>query len=457
MIRLFFRLVVIAVLAAAAAWLADHPGALTFDWVGYRIETSANIALLILLLAFALLYIAVRFFLWLRRRPRAYAMARAESRRRQAYRLLGDGFMALGSGDAAGGREAGQRAARLLPESEQGPALLLQAQAAIAAGDNKDAEGLLTGLLKHKETEFAGLRGLVAAAIRRGEHAKALAYARQAADLRPDQPWLLRERVNLEAGAGNWPVAASLLDRAARKHALSADEARLQKAHIALAAAEAAKQRGEKILARDQALKAAKLALDFAPAQVAAAQHLLDAGKSWRAERLLRKAFQRTPHGDIAAAYLAAFAKADPATRPSKITKLIGPRTDHAESLYWLTKSMVESNAIASARIYAARLLGAEGESARYCRLMADIERLEWHNSQAVQDWTMRANKAAPDQAWVCRICGTSHAVWSHQCNTCQAFASLTWTQPNPSGAPREPGLFPALQSATEGPPTRPS
>jgi len=38
---------IIAVLCAAAVWLADHPGVVTVTWQGYEIRTSSVIGLLV--------------------------------------------------------------------------------------------------------------------------------------------------------------------------------------------------------------------------------------------------------------------------------------------------------------------------------------------------------------------------------------------------------------------------
>ena len=71
MIRFFFGTLVVLLLAAAAAWLAQSPGDLTIVWHGWRLETSAALAG-ILVVALAMVTAALyRFWLWLRRRPRA--------------------------------------------------------------------------------------------------------------------------------------------------------------------------------------------------------------------------------------------------------------------------------------------------------------------------------------------------------------------------------------------------
>ena len=61
MIRLILFLVVIALAAAGAAWLADQPGGIVLSWRGWRAETS--LAVFALVVAAALATIALTWCL----------------------------------------------------------------------------------------------------------------------------------------------------------------------------------------------------------------------------------------------------------------------------------------------------------------------------------------------------------------------------------------------------------
>ena len=56
MIRFIIWLTGIVALAGLFAWAADRPGALTVDWLGYRIETPVPVAAVVLLAAMFLLH-----------------------------------------------------------------------------------------------------------------------------------------------------------------------------------------------------------------------------------------------------------------------------------------------------------------------------------------------------------------------------------------------------------------
>ena len=57
--NMVIRFVVSALVAVGAVWLAERPGTLTFDWLGYTVEISIMVALTLLAVALFLIV-----FLW---------------------------------------------------------------------------------------------------------------------------------------------------------------------------------------------------------------------------------------------------------------------------------------------------------------------------------------------------------------------------------------------------------
>ena len=95
MLRAVLVFLGLAALGVAAAWLADHPGLISMEWGGRRIETSTAVAataVLILLIIVAALY---RFWRWLATSPMALSHLRAEGRRRKGYQSLSSGLVAV--------------------------------------------------------------------------------------------------------------------------------------------------------------------------------------------------------------------------------------------------------------------------------------------------------------------------------------------------------------------------
>ena len=82
--RWLFFLIKVGVVAVLAVWVAEHPGHVSFVWLGYRVDTRIGVLLailLVLLLLFMLLHGLWRL-VW--RGPRDLGRLRAERKRRRA-------------------------------------------------------------------------------------------------------------------------------------------------------------------------------------------------------------------------------------------------------------------------------------------------------------------------------------------------------------------------------------
>jgi len=172
MSRVILVLIVLALAVGAGVALAADPGFASLQWLGWRVDTSAAAALLLLVGISVALAALWRLIGWLATAPARRAVARESARRRQALDLLAKGYLALAAGDAA---EAGRQARKLGALKGQAPGLshLLAAQAAEARGDDGAAQLEYASLLAEPEGRAAGQRGLRRLALQRGEAAGA--------------------------------------------------------------------------------------------------------------------------------------------------------------------------------------------------------------------------------------------------------------------------------------------
>ena len=221
--RLILFVLWAALLIGIAVVVADHEGAVSVEWLGYRIDTSTSVVLIglaIVAVASALVY---RVWRTVATAPRRWRRARALRRRERGYRALTLGLVAAAASDRAEAQRQSRRASALL--EGQPLALMLGAQAAQLGGDAAAARRLYDQMLTHPDTAFLGLRGLIAAALDAGDQRAALDYAARARALSPDAPWLLDRLFELHAEMGDWTAAAAVADRAAKLRALDGPEA----------------------------------------------------------------------------------------------------------------------------------------------------------------------------------------------------------------------------------------
>src|SRR5437764_7922863 len=180
MIRILVFLLIIALLAFGAVWVADRPGDVVITWLGHRIETS------VMVLAVALAAVAVvTAMLWsllaaIVRSP-GHLLRRLRSRRGvRAYLAVSQGLVAVGSGDAVAARRFMDEASRNAPDEPL--TLLLRAQTAQLCGDREGATRNFELMAARNDTRLLGLHGLSVEARRRNDPAAALRYAEEAAN-----------------------------------------------------------------------------------------------------------------------------------------------------------------------------------------------------------------------------------------------------------------------------------
>ena len=425
-----FAGICLAVLAigAAAAWLATHSGVLVLEFGNLRIETTVvRAAVVVGVVVFASILVH-HAWLWLMRSPASVGAARAQRRRREGYLALTRGMVAVAAGDVPEAERYAALAAKRLHEPPL--TLLLSAQAAQLAGNETEAERHFTAMLERSETEFLGLRGLLAQAVRRGDRVKALALAERARALRPNTPWLLRELFALQTADGRWADAEATLGQAIKAKALPPEETRHRRAVLVYQRAEAAAKEGRSAEALKLAGEAAALAPDFAPALVLAARQQQAAGKTQKAARQLIEAWSRAPQPDLAEAYLALYEGVDPAARLKRVAELVKERPEHPESRLVLARAATIAGDLAAARRELEALIGGRAPASvgpRAARAMAELEEKQYGDGASAREWLLRAAQAPPDPAWACGNCGWNGPAWSIRCPACGGFDTLSW------------------------------
>ena len=421
--RVLLYIVELAIIVAAAIWLAERPGEVRIDWLGWRIETSAAVLLLIVLALAWVLAVLRGIWKWMRRAPGRFVEARRERRREEGYEALGRGLAAVAAGDAQEARRFARKASTLLDE----PPLtrLLTAQAAQLGGDEKEAERQFQAMRDDPATEFIGLRGLLAKALRDNDREQALVLAERALALKPTAPWLLKQTFALQAEAGKWRSAMVTLADAAGRGAVEKETAR--RARTALLVALAG-ETDDALEAKHLTSEATELAPGFAPAAVKLAELHAAAGAERKAIKTLERAWAAQPHPDVARAWLALRANAPPLDRLRWLQRLTSTHEGHAEARLALAEAALDAQLWGEARRQLHDLSALP--TPRAIRLMARVEREERADIEAARAWLERQPTADPDPAWVCNSCGAQATLWTARCGHCGAFNSLTWKPP---------------------------
>jgi HemY protein len=417
----------LAILIAAAIWVADRPGHVSFDWLGWRVDTSVGVLLAALLLLMALAAILYRLWHIIVRGPRRLAERRGERQRLKGYRALTQGMVAVAAGDAEEAKRQARIAHGLL--SEPPLTLLLAAQAAQLSGDETAARRYFTAMLERPETAFLGMRGLLNQALAKGDTAEALRLASKAHAERPQAGWAAKALLDLELKQGEWITARSTAKAAEKLKVIDRERFRRIEGITRLEQARLETDPSRAVtLARD----AVRHLPDFVPALAIEARILARGGRGREAEKILEKAWSRgLAHPMIAGAYAALRPDESALDRARRFERLTQGRPDAVESRLTLAETAIAAGLWGAARKALEAVAAAEraAPSLRLCRLMARLEEGEHGDLAAARRWLTLAADAPPDPAWVCGDCGAAASDWTARCGHCGEFDSLAWKE----------------------------
>ena len=215
--RLWFGVLLLLLLAAAAAfgwhWLASDPGYVMIRVRGTTLETSLVFALVVLLIAWGVLSIVVRFARWpFRAWGRAY--------RRRGRERLASGLTALAEGRYTHAeRDLGKASSHA---ALRGPALLALAQSAHERGSEERASEALDRIEGPAATAALALRAQFM--IDNGRPGDALALLKPAAANGTLPPRGLRLLVDAALASGDTRAALDALPALARTQSLAPDD-----------------------------------------------------------------------------------------------------------------------------------------------------------------------------------------------------------------------------------------
>lgn len=395
MIRVAIFLVALGLLALGIHWVADRPGAISITWLGWRIDTSIMVAkaALLLVIAAAIFVWSLLVMLW--RAPGRTGEAMRRRRDERGRKAIMRGLIAVGSGDARAAQRYTDDAQKLAPNDPL--ALLLSAQSAQLAGDRAAAERTFRAMTQHEPTKLLGLRGLFIEAQRRDDIVNARHYAEEAAKIAPSLPWAGQAVLQIRCASGDFKGALDMLERNRASGALDRDTFKRQRA-VLLTANALALEDSDRETAKASVFEAVKLAPDLVPAASLAARFLAENGEVRKATKTIERAWQASPHPDLAETYVYLRFGDSALDRLNRARRLASLAPNNIEGALALARAAINGREFAEARRALEPYLTQPTQ--RVALLMADLERADSANEGGTREWTARAVHAQRDPAW---------------------------------------------------------
>ncbi|MHC2434183.1 heme biosynthesis HemY N-terminal domain-containing protein [Bradyrhizobium sp. USDA 4451] len=393
MIRIILFLLLIALAAAGAAWLADQPGDLVLNWGGFRLTSKQPMYLLGLIIVVAMVSGVILRALW--KIPGHIRRGRRERRQARGRHAITQGLLAIGHGDSSAARAHAEVARRHAGGDPL--ALLLHAQSAQLDGDRDGAQRAFRAMAERADTRLLGLRGLFIEAQRADDPVAAVMIAEEALKLSPSSSWASHAVLGFCCAKGDWAGALSIIDN--NQSAGLIDKATYRRQRGVLLTARALEfETIDRDLSRASAMEAVKLAPTLIPAAVLAAKFESEAHQVRRAMRIVETAWLKQPHPDLADAYSHVRLGDSARQRLVRVETLAAKTPGHIEGALAIARAAIDAAEFAKAR--AALEPFAALPTQRVALLMAEIERTEHGDSGRARAWTLRAVRALHDPVW---------------------------------------------------------
>jgi HemY protein len=395
MIRIILFLLLIALGAAGAAWIAEQTGDVALSWGGYRVQTTLPVFVLALgiVIVAAMTMWAILRGLW--RTPARLRRNRRERRQARGRHAITQGLLAIGHGDSSAARMHADAARKHAAHDPL--ALLLHAQSAQLDGDREGAQRAFRAMAEREDTRLLGLRGLFIEAQRADDPVAAVMLAEEALKLSPSSSWASHAVLGFCCAKGDWAGALKILDN--NQSAGLIDKATYRRQRGVLLTARALElEKVDRDLARESVMEAVKLAPTLVPAAVLASKFESEAHQVRRSMRLVETAWLAQPHPDLADAYAHVKLGDSARQRLVRVETLAAKTPGHIEGALAIARAAIDASEFAKARTALEPFIAAPTQ--RVALLMAELERTEHGDTGRARAWTLRAVRALHDPAW---------------------------------------------------------
>jgi HemY protein len=395
MIRIVLFLLLTALTAYGAAWVADQAGDVTLTWGGWRAQATLPVFALALCVVILAALVAWNILSTLLRVPSKIRRGRRDRRHARGRHAITHGLLAVGHGDATAARQHADVARRLAGHDPL--ALLLHAQSAQLDGDRERANTAFRSMAEREDTRLLGLRGLFIEAQRADDPVAAVMVAEEALKISPSSTWASHAVLGFRCAQGDWAGALKILDNDLESGLI--DKATYRRRRGVLLTARALElETLDRDLSRENAMEAVKLAPTLVPAAVLAAKFESEAHQVRRAMRIVEAAWLAHPHPDLADAYAHVRLGDSARQRLVRVETLAAKTPGQIEGALAIARAAIDAAEFARARESLAPFTAAPTQ--RVAMLMAEIERTEHGDSGRARAWTLRAVRARHDPVW---------------------------------------------------------
>ncbi len=398
MVRFTLILIVLLVVAIGGYFIAQNPLPLSFQTLGYTIETSLGFAALIALLASFILFVFWKLVDFLIRLPKIIQRNHKRTQQKKGLICLETIMINLAEGQI---RKAYKESQNLSKYFKENPVLshLLKAKIARLNQEIDLARKENEALLAKPRTQIVARKELAEIEFDLNQIEQAERHAEKAYESDPGSIWAFELLFETQILQEKWQKALSTLEQGVNSKHLDKMIANRRESVILTILAKSQETENQQT-AKTYILRALKKSPGFAPAAILAARIFDKTGNKWKASNVLEAAWTEHPHPALAHAYQNLKQGESPDVVRKHLLKLPKLNKTHKESkILEVEQALIIENLETANKLITELLEKEKLPALRICILKSRLAFLEGKVEEA-NIWNEKSKNASMDPDW---------------------------------------------------------
>lgn len=375
----------------------------------YNLTTSLGVFIILLVAVFYCLSLIFRTLSFVKNTPKSIAVYNNKKSHTKGLQALAYGLSAVAAGDIKSAKYYTKRATKFMTD-DFGLSALLSGLTARLSGDEKQASKSFQSLLKHRETSYLGLRGLMQVAIEKGDIRYANVLANKAYDQNPKQPWVIQTLYDLKIRSRDYIGALELLPKLVKTSSLAKSKLKKQEAILRFK--------------NNEIIRSYKLYPSSLPIALGMLKDLSVNNKRRKSLNIIKKIWGDTPHPKLLDYWIK-----------------YAPKKTHDNRLAliaWMEALHQVNSKSASGSLYIGEAILNLGQGEQAARFLKQAIKANptsrayqlMHRIDVMGGWMDNVPTATSDKTWICTKTGKIFDKW-HAVNDAGDFNSIKWAYPN--------------------------
>jgi HemY protein len=425
LIKFFIITIQIILVLLVSSFIIQNSFIVSFAIKDFIYSISSTYIFVFILILLVFIFLIQTFYFKTKFKFSNYRVNKKIQNKEKGHEAFVDGMIAIANKDYKKAMIENKKIITYLDRNSS-LSLLLKSEVFKVEKRYQDLNLIFEDMIKYKKTENLGYRGLMEQFLRSQDYHHAFIYGEKLFNSNPYIEKIYETLVNIVVKTNNWQQLLIITERA---HSKKIIDKKLFKENKSIAFYEIAKikQLSDANEALSYIQKSLKLRENFSPYAKLYSQILTEEKKYLAAKKFLKKTWTYNSHPELKPSIIKLGGDSNEGILV--VAKYIVGSNNNEDSIMLLVEALIMEKKWNEARNKIKNLLDVRPKK-EVCLLMAKIEEAENSNLQKINSWTIRADKGAKNNTWICK---TSHKQQNEWTSVSYGgyFNSLVWKQPN--------------------------